>query len=127
MSRHKEIIMCWIPSHIGVSGNKRAGSAAKSALDLCPDNTSIPYTDLKPQMNRFFVTKWQQCWNDSINNKLFQTKPTFGRMETTISKIKNGTSHYIQTAYRSYKTHPLFHPKAGTTTTMFDMPDALHH
>ena len=26
-------------------------------------------------------------------------------METSISKIKNGTSHYIQTAYRSYKTH----------------------
>ena len=77
MSSHKEIIMCWIPRHIGVSDNERADSAAKSALDLSPDNTSIPYTDLKPQINRFFVTKWQQCWNDSIN-KLFQIKPILG-------------------------------------------------
>ena len=30
-------------------------------------------------------------------------------METSFSKIKNGTSHYIQTAYRPYKTHSLFH------------------
>ena len=80
--------MCWIPSHIGVSGNKRAGSAAKSALDLCPDNTSIPYTDLKPQMNRFFVTKWQQCWNDSINNKLFQTKPILGEWRPPFRKSR---------------------------------------
>ena len=78
MSSHKEIIMCWIPGYIGVNGNERADSAAKSALDLSPDNTSIPYTDLKPQINRFFVTKWQQCWNDSINNKPFQIKPALG-------------------------------------------------
>ena len=59
MSSHKEIIMCWIPSHIRVSGNKRADSAAKSALDLSPNNNSIPYTDLKPKFNKFFLTKWQ--------------------------------------------------------------------
>ena len=34
MSNRKEIIICWTPSHIGVRGNKRADSAAKSALDL---------------------------------------------------------------------------------------------
>ena len=83
-----EIIMCWIPSHIGVSGNERADSAAKSALDLSPDNTSIPYTDLKPQINRFFVTKWQQCWNDSINNKLFQIKPTVGEWRPAFRKSR---------------------------------------
>ena len=94
MSSHKEIIMCWIPSPIGVTGNERADSATKTGLDLSPDNTIIPYTDLKPQINRFFVTKRQQCLNDSINNKLFQSSH-FGGMENSISKIKNGTSHYI--------------------------------
>ena len=84
MSSHKEIIMCWIPSHIRVSGNERADSAAKSALDLSPDNISIPYTDLKPQINKFFLTKWQQRWNN-INHKLFQIKPTLG--EPTLFNI----------------------------------------
>ena len=60
VSSHKEIIMCWIPSHIGVSGNERPDLANKSALDLSPDNISIPYTDLIPQINKLFLTKWQQ-------------------------------------------------------------------
>ena len=56
MSSHKEIIMCWIPSHIGVSGNERGDSTVKSALDLSPDNISIRYTDVKPK-SIFFSNK----------------------------------------------------------------------
>ena len=70
--------MCWIPSHIGVRGNERADSAAKAALDLRPDNICIPYTDLKPQINKLFFAKWQQRWNNNINNKFFQITPTLG-------------------------------------------------
>ena len=44
---NKEIVFCWIPSHIGVRGNHR------SALDLPPDKYNIPYTDLKPKINNF--------------------------------------------------------------------------
>ena len=80
--------MSTIPSHIGESVNERAGSAAKSALDLGTDNTSIPYTDLKPQINKFFVTKWQQCWNYSINNKLLQIKPILGGWRPAFRKIR---------------------------------------
>ena len=60
MSNRKEIIICWTPSHIGVRGNERAESAAKSALDLTPDKSRIPYTNLKSTINKFLHTKWQQ-------------------------------------------------------------------
>ena len=66
MSCRKEIITCWIPSHIRVSRNERADSAAKLDLDLSPNNISILYTDLKPQINKFFFTKWQQRWKATL-------------------------------------------------------------
>ena len=52
-SDRKEIIICWTLSHIGVRGNERAVSAAKSALDPTPDKSRIPYTDLKQLINSF--------------------------------------------------------------------------
>ena len=78
MSNRKEIIICWTPSHIGVRGNERAYSVAKSALDLTPDKSRIPYPDLKPTINKFLHTKWPQ-WSNNIHNKLFQIQPTIGK------------------------------------------------
>ena len=43
--------------------------AAKSALDLTPNN--IPYSDLKPKINNFLHKKWQPFWDKNIHNKLF--------------------------------------------------------
>ena len=78
--RNKKTLLsnCWIPSQIGVRGNESADSLAKSALDLTPDKSRIPYTDLKPTINKFLYTKWQHQWSNNIHNKLFQTQPTLG-------------------------------------------------
>ena len=42
---HKTVIFCWLPSHIGISGNERADSAAKAALQKDVSNCLISYTD----------------------------------------------------------------------------------
>ena len=88
MSNRKEIIICWTPSPIGVRRNERADSAAKSALDLTPDKSRIPYTDLKPTINKFLHTKWQQQWSNNINNKLFQIHPTLGEWRLALRKSR---------------------------------------
>ena len=88
MSSHKKIILCWIPSHIRVRGNKRADLPAKSALDLSPKVISTPYTDLKPTISKFLQTKWQQQWDMNIHNKLFQIQPTLGEWRPAFRKSR---------------------------------------
>ena len=34
LSGHKDIVFCWVPSHIGIQGNERADVLASAALDL---------------------------------------------------------------------------------------------
>jgi len=42
------MVLCWIPSRVGISGNEQAGTAAKSALSLSITPMKIPATDLIP-------------------------------------------------------------------------------
>ena len=44
---NKDIIFCCVPSHVGIKGNEKADSAAKSALDLPHAEVGVPYTDFK--------------------------------------------------------------------------------
>ena len=47
LSGHKDIVFCWVPSHIGIQGNERADVLAKAALDKTKQFYYIPYTDLR--------------------------------------------------------------------------------
>ena len=103
-----DIGFCWLPSHIGISGNEEADKAAKDALSLEILLYKIPCNDFKPLISKFLQNVWQQFWNDPANrnNKLFAIKPGLGewlpglrinrREEIILTRLRIGHSHITQ-------------------------------
>ena len=99
-----DIIFIWLPSHVGIPGNVKADSAAKAALSLPISNHKVPYTDFKPLISSYLLSKWQQMWNLESNNKLHAVKPILGntvfrsqlnrREIRVLHRLRIGHSHF---------------------------------
>lgn len=72
----KEILFCWIPSHVDIRGNVKADFCAKQAL--CKEITqfTIPHSDFKRIIHDFIVDGWQTQWNECQSNKLHFILPS---------------------------------------------------
>ena len=71
---NKEIVLCWIPSHIGIQGNEIVDRQAKTSLSLEPTSFKIPFSNFKPSNNKYILEQWQTSWNNSIGDKLLDIK-----------------------------------------------------
>lgn len=60
----KTIVLSWIPSHVGISGNERADIAAKRAAGRPPEFAHLPYRDLDSSIRRRTMNLWASQWNN---------------------------------------------------------------
>ena len=63
---------------MGISGNERADSAAKAALQKDVPDCLISYTDAYQYISQYVCDLWQSEWDTAVNNTLLATKPLIG-------------------------------------------------
>ena len=81
---NKEIVLCWIPGHIGIQGIEMVDKQAKTSLSLEPTILKIPFSNFKPSINKYILDQWQTSWNNSIGNKLLEIKPIIGEHQPVV-------------------------------------------
>ena len=77
----KNVELAWIPSHVGMKGNKAVDTAAKAALaEMLPDNQKTKISDLKAgaasYVKQASQAKWEKEGERDCPNKLFQIQPS---------------------------------------------------
>ena len=57
LSKTKEILYRWLPSHISIRGNEAADVKEKTSLDLYISNFKLSCTNFKPFINLYILSK----------------------------------------------------------------------
>ena len=74
-SRRKALCFCWIPAHVGISGNEEADFYAKEAARGRSFQISrVPHHDMKRPIKSYIWRKWQERWSSPhlVNNKKYR-------------------------------------------------------
>ena len=84
----KEILFCWLPSHVGIIGNEIADRKAKDSLHLNMSTFEIPFNSFKPLINKYILSEWQKSWDTATFNKLHAIKPVVGNNSSAIRNVR---------------------------------------
>jgi hypothetical protein len=86
---NKMVTLLWVPSHTGIRGNEQADKAAKAALQCVAIPVKIPYTDLRPGIQKLVTGHWQGHWDSFIHNKLYECMPTLAKNTLQINNRRD--------------------------------------
>ena len=119
---NKNIHLCWIPSHVDIKGNEAADLAAKSGLNLSPDQITpikIPHTDLKSLVAKSCTDLWQRYWNEQCSDlknlhPVLPYRPTYTGLTQHEAWVYYAIAHH-----RSYAPHTWVSPGAPSTSPTF--------
>ena len=84
----KEILFCWLPSHVGIIGNEIADRKAKDSLQLNMSTFEIPFNNFKPLINKYILSEWQKSWDTATFNKRHAIKPVVGNNSSAIRNVR---------------------------------------
>ena len=73
---------------MGISGNERADSAAKAALQKDVSDCLISYTDAYQYISQYVRDLWQSEWDTTVNNKLHATKPLIREQPSAYRSVR---------------------------------------
>ena len=134
-----DLVFCWLPSHIGISGNEEADKTAKDALSQEILPFKVPFSDFNPLIHNFIRNVWQQSLSDPANqnNKLFVTKPSLGewfpglrtnrREEIILARLRIGHTYVTHSYLLKGEEEPKCIPCNEPLTMKHVLLDCVDH